>query len=291
MKKLNKVSWEDERVQNPWEEGQGGGGSAGTDVWGDEGDGGGDDYSNDFEGALDDDDDGEGGQQSQGQVQLTPEQWMQVQKSMGAQGGQQAPTQQQQAYTQDQIDQMLRVYRADEALVEKMFGDYATPQQRVEALNNMIQGVVQHVVTVMQYSQQNLMQDLQGRFSPALDMVQEQKESNFTSALTAAYPTLKGHESVVRDVIQSLKAQGYKAKDGIEAGRTVAAQVERLLKIGNPQFQLRPTANPQNPQRQRSNSSMPPMAQQTGRSGGGGSSPGGGGSRGGNQKPGWNVFD
>lgn len=285
MKILNKKFDENEfRVLAPFEGDDAGGGGAGTELWDDDaGDG--------DEGGFDDPlADGNSGAPMGAQGQepaLTPQQWVQVQRTLQQQqGGGQG--QQPQQYTQEQLDKMFNVYRADEGLVERMFGDYATPQQRVEALNAMIQGVVRHVATVMQYQSQQLEQQLSGRFSPALDMVQEQKEQNFTSALTEAYPTLRGHEGVIRDVINGLKQQGYQAKDGLEAGRVVAAQVEKLLKMGNPNFQLR-SQNPQYPQQRQQQSSMPRMAQQTPR-GGGGASPGGGGSNRG-KKPDWNVFD
>lgn len=214
---------------------------------------------------------------------FTAEQWAKMQQQMTPQQPQ-APQQ----MTPEQIDQMLKVYNPTAELVEAMFGDTASPESRLQAMQGMVKGIVEHLTTVMGYSNDILRQDLAGQFSPALDMVREQKETTFSNALQDTYPALKGQDRVIRQVMSSLRQQGYKPKDGLEAARMVAGQVEAMIRTVNPQFSL---ANGGQKQGQQTN--MPSMA--GGMTGGGGGRPAGagnGGSGGQQKKPSWqSVFE
>ncbi len=216
---------------------------------------------------------------------LTLEQWQSVQSASQQQQQQQEPAP---AMTPEQVDEMLKVYNPNEALVENLFGDMATPETRLSAFKEMVAGITGHLTTVMGYSSDVLRQDLSGQFSPALDMVTEQKESNFSNLLQEAYPALKGQEAVIRQTVTNLRNQGYMPKDGLEAGRMVAGQVEAQLRTVNPNFSL--ANQPQAQQQPQSN--MPSMAGGMSAGGGGGPAGAGGGTSGNSKKPGWqSVFD
>jgi hypothetical protein len=211
-----------------------------------------------------------------GQVALTPEQWMQIQQMQ-----QQSQPQAQPELTEEQLNEQLKVYQPNEGLVDQLFGDNASQETRLNAFNEMVSGIVTHLTTVMGYSNQIMAQDMQQQFSPALDMVREQKDTQFVSNLEASYPALKGQGAAVRQVMQTLRAQGYVAQSAQEAQQTVATQVEQLMRSVNPNFSLSSQARTPNP----GNGSMPRMAPQ-GAGGGGGAGPGGGGK----DKPSWDVF-
>lgn len=214
---------------------------------------------------------------------LTPEQWMQVQQAA-------APQQQsQQQMTPEQVDEMLKVYNPNEQLVDALFGEHATAETRLAAFKEMVGGIVGHLTTVMGYSNDIMRDELTGQFSPALDMVQEQKEKAFTSLLQDAYPALKGQDAIIRQVTSQLKQQGFKPTDGLEAGRVVAGQVESLIQSVNPNFSLANGA----PQQQGQQTNMPQMAGGMASAGGGGAAGAANGRSGGQQKkPSWqSVFD
>lgn len=222
-------------------------------------------------------------QQQQQQPQLTAEQWAMLQQQAAPQQQQQQPQ-----MTQEQVDEMLKVYHPNEALVEALFGDAATPETRLNAFQEMVRGIVGHVTTVMGHSNTLMRDELSQQFSPALEMVEEQKMSDFSSALQAAYPALKGQDAVIRQVTANLKAQGYAPTDPLEAGRTVAGQVEQFIRTVNPQFSLANGAQSQQGQQ----TNMPTMAGGMSAGGGGGAAGAANAGAGGQKKQGWqSVFD
>ena len=192
---------------------------------------------------------GDGGQQvaQQAQPGFTAEQVTQMMAAMPQ--AQQQPVQQQQPLTQEQIDEQLRVYRANEQLVEQLFGEGATVDGRVAAFQSMVDGIVQHLSTVMGYSNQMTMQDLEQRFAPLEQMREAQREIGFNNDLVEAYPALKGKEQAVAMVVDNLRANGYQNDDYDAVLRTVASGVEQVLRQGNAQFSLQQAQQQQSPQK------------------------------------------
>lgn len=200
---------------------------------------------------------------------------------------QQAPVQQQAPQlTKEEMEERLKVFRANEKHVERLLNSDSREEQ-VAVLNEIVNGIVTHLTTVSGYSNQILLDQLSKQYAPALEMVREREMSNFTKDIQRAYPALKGYDPVIAQTIQFLKAQGYKPANGEEALRTVAGQVEALLKTANPQFSLA-----RRPKRQQSpTNGMPRMASLSGgvRGAAGGSR---GGSNGGQKKAAYNdIWD
>lgn len=211
-------------------------------------------------------------------VALTPEQWVAAQQ---AQMQLQTP-QQQPEMTQEEINRQLNAFIPDLEFAQQLFGEDAD-ERHVQGLQRLVEGMNKHNLTILNLTQQMLRDEYSQQLSPALEMVREQKTSAFVNELSAAYPALKGHDRVVRNVIDGLQAQGYKPKDAVEAARTVAGQVEMLLKSANPQFSL--LSAPQ--QQQRQQTSMPQMAGLAGGNGGGPAGAANGGSGGQEKKNAW----
>lgn len=216
---------------------------------------------------------------------LTPEQWQSVQQTVQPPPQAQA----QPEMTPEQRDEMLKVYKVNEQVAQSILGEHAGAEQAA-ALQQFVDGIVTHVTTTMGYANQALMENVNSQYSPALQMVEAQKEQDFTSGLMNVYPALKGQEQVIGQVIQQLKASGFQARDEHEAARAVAGQVEMLMKTVNPNFTLAtqqaPAAAPQ-----QTGSAMPPMASMAGGSGGGAAGAANPGASGQSKKQGWNVFD
>lgn len=168
--------------------------------------------------------------------------------------------------TQAEIDARLKVFRPDLRMAQRLFGEDAN-QEHVDVLQEMTNGIVEHLSTVMGYANQSMRQEFTQTYNPALELVREQKRTEFTSQLTSAYPSLRGKEIAVRRVIDDLQARGYKPTDGNEAARVVAAEVESLIRTADPTFSLA-----QQPAQRQQTVRMPSLA--SGSGGGGGSTSG-----------------
>ena len=180
---------------------------------------------------------------------------------------------------------MLKVFKASPELASAILG--GEPEEgQVAALQQLIDGIVTHVTTTMGYANNMVVNQLTQQMSPAMELVYEQKAEKFTDAVTELYPSLKDHKNLVRQVADNLKSQGYKTKDGQEAGRVVAEQVEKILQAGNPGFSLQQGGQP--PKAPQQSGAMPQMASIPS-GGAAGGAPSGSGNK--PKKAAWNVFD
>lgn len=278
MKK--KFEWN--RLLNEWDEDDNGGGLQGAnDIWDDsstyeeDGDGGDDsDYP-------DDDGDGDGYPQVQDPV-VPMSAIREIVQGLQPQVQPQQMTPEMAAAKQKQIDEQLKVFRPDAAFAQKLFGGDASDDQ-VEALNAFTRGIVEHLTTVMGYANQLTRQDLEQRYSPALEAVTEQKTQLFTGIMTERFPALKGKETAIRHVVQQLNQQGYRPANEQEALQTVARHVEAIVKMSDPNFTVK-----RRPQQQQSQSNhAPQMAGLSGGSGGAAAGAANKSSGGNKKKPGW----
>lgn len=190
-------------------------------------------------------------------------------------GSLQQPQQQQpQGLTDEELDAQLRVFRPDESMAKKFFGEDAGPEQ-VQLLNELVTGITNHLTSVMGYSNGLIREELRGQYQPALDHVASVKQEKFTGLLQEVYPSLKGREAVINKACEYLKSQGFKPKSGSEAGQAVAKVSEQILRSADPQFQLLGPPKQQQ-QQQTVQSSMPSLSSGAGGGATSGTKPTGG---------------
>jgi len=276
MKK--KFEWN--RLLNEWDEDDNGGGLQGAnDIWDDSST-----YEEDGDGGDDPDypDDGDGDGYPQVQEPTVPMSAIrEIVQGLQPQVQQQHVTPEMAAAKQKQIDEQLKVFRPDAAFAQKLFGGDASDDQ-VEALNAFTRGIVEHLTTVMGYANQLTRQDLEQRYSPALEAVTEQKTQLFTGIMTERFPALKGKETAIRHVVQQLNQQGYRPANEQEALQTVARHVEAIVKMSDPNFTVK-----RRPQQQPQSNHAPQMAGLSGGSGGAAAGAANKSSGGNKKKPGW----
>lgn len=199
--------------------------------------------------------------------------------------GQPAPAAPQQIQlTPEELDAKLKVFKVTPEFAKDFYDTEEPSERQIAALTKLVSGVTDHMATVMGYANMSVEDRINRTVKPVLDMATRQREQEFTTQMTKAYPVLKGQENVIGHVVNSLRQRGFQPRDGNEAAQVIAGEVEQLLRTANPNFSL--SARPRKV-RQSSNTRQP-MA--TLKRGGGG---GGGGRRNkASKRPAWDeIFD
>lgn len=233
-------------VRAPEDDDFGGGGGVDTDVIDDQGD------IYDDGGEVPNEDEEVAAPEAPPEQQIPLSALQQVVSTL--QQGQQ-PAQPEPQLTPEQIDEQFKVFRPDLKLAQSMFGEDAT-EEHVAALQQMTAGIVDHLSTVMGYSNKFLVDELNKQYSPALEMAKEQQMNIFVGGITDRWPALKGQDQAIRRTIAALKAdENFSPANGEEAARIIAGQVEAWIKTVNPSFTLA-----QAPKQGQQQTTMPQMA-------------------------------
>lgn len=169
------------------------------------------------------------------QVLLQNQQMLQNQQNV------QNQPQQQPQYTPEQMDELLGVYTANEDLVARMFGETATPETQMAALQELINRTSQHAIKTAGYTQQFATRDMEAKFQPALQAARRQTQDTFTNNVEKAYPGFEGKRDVVNQVIAQMQSEGWVPTGppnfmAQEAGQEVAARVTHLIRMVDPTF-------------------------------------------------------
>lgn len=188
-------------------------------------------------------------------------------------------------YTPEQIDQALKVYRMNPEVFGKIFNDQLEMEERVGAMQSMIDGISQHAATLALLMTNRAQQQMQERFQPAMQLVERQQLQEFTGAIESEYPALKNQRQLINMAVQSLKSEGFQEPDPRRAREAVATRVEQIVRMTNPSFNVR--GGQQNQTQHQSGHGMPRMGS-GGNGGAGGNANRGNGQR---KRAGWaSVF-
>lgn len=230
------------------------------------------DNSDDGEG---DDTQGGGGQAGGGGIDINAFQTAMANAIKTAMPQQQ--TQQQQALSQEEIDKRTKKFLANEEIAAQLFNPEATPAQRAQILNQIINGVTEHALTVSGLMQKYSTDQLRGELTPIQQHLEEMKLKDFTRTVTLEFPGLKGKDQLIHAAISQLNTMGINPKTKKEAIRMVGNAVAAYAKQIDPNFSLIPQQ--QNNQRGTARLTM-------GNTGGGGNR----GAQGQGKKPAWQTL-
>jgi hypothetical protein len=239
-----------------------------------------DDGGDSFDQDADYSDDNGGHRQAPTQEQMIP---LSAFNQMAAAFRPQAPQAAQQQMSQEDMDKALRVFKPTAKHIERLFNSDNLEDQ-VAVLSEILASQSEHTQTVMGYAMRMQQEQISQQYSPVLQMVEKQKMSQFVGGVIGQYPALKGHDRLVEQAIQTLKAQGYQPASGADAARAIAGQVESLIKTVNPNFSVSARPN-----QQRQQTTMPAMASLGG--GNTGRASGAAGSRGGKKEAFNEIWD
>lgn len=187
------------------------------------------------------------------------------------------PTQAQQRPQLSEADQLAQFRQATKYFqvtpdhVNKLFGDNVTPEQRVAALQELLDASATHAITTGRYMTDFKTQDLEkqfkGQLEPFLQRQYEEKRDSWISDKCKQYKGLETAQPLFKLALQQLQNAGYQPKDEVTDTKAVLDIVEQFVKAANPRFTLQKSSGQQSGGRAVSRN----MAGTVNGSGGGGS--------------------
>lgn len=145
--------------------------------------------------------------------------------------------------TQEELNELLQVFRAQPELVEQLFGETASPESRLNAINNIVAGAVNEAVRTSTYHLQKPLNELHGQIQPLTAHQQQSQVDSQINEVVAAYPALKDMRGEILVSAQELIREGFKNPNKSEVIKAIAARVEQRGKAFNPNFTLTPNSN------------------------------------------------
>lgn len=158
-----------------------------------------------------------------------------------------APRQQQQQLTQEEIDAKLQRFKVTEEHIQKVFDPETPPALRMKLLQEMLDGAAKHAVTSSQVLMQSALTPLQQRQEQYDAYVREQKISKLTKHVETKFPALAGKKQVIKDSIQALVESGYNPPGGSKSAlqKEIAKIAAQRIRQVDPSFTLKSSNNPQ----------------------------------------------
>lgn len=124
-----------------------------------------------------------------------------IAKAFAAAMQQNQPPPQQPQLTPDQLDQMLRTYRPDQALHDALFGENASAESRMAALGNLVQGIVANATAHAQVLANDYISQYHQSVSPHLEDAKYLSQTRFYDDLYKDAPGLKQYEPLVKEYL------------------------------------------------------------------------------------------
>lgn len=182
--------------------------------------------------------------------------------------------------TAEEARKLLKFPEIDDEFMKK-FGDIATTKAALEDFRDKL---LTHIHTVNGMTRREMMDEMDGKFKPALEYVTKAEQRERDSDFDKAYPVLAKQElkPIITAVRESLKNEKF--SDEKAHFKAVADGVAAVIKVHNPDFKLTDGSSPSKTK----TSSSGGIATTTPGSGGGG---GGGENKDADKPKGIKVFD
>jgi len=139
--------------------------------------------------------------------------------------GRQGQALQQPAMTPEAIDEALGVFNVSPELVEAMWGENATPEGRMAALQEIVNRTAQNAIKTSGHTMRFANDDIRNEFNPALQNAKSNTEKEFTGLIEQAYPGFKDKGVLIQNVMTQMRGEGYQTS-GPEAQAAEEAAFE-----------------------------------------------------------------
>ena len=145
--------------------------------------------------------------------------------------------------TVEEAKRMLNVWEPSPEWIAK----YDNIETRNQALAEQRDGVIRQADTIMQYRMREMMQQMEQRYSPVVEYMQQNEARAGEYRFAQSYPALASPalRPVLFAVSQSLLQQGVRFRSEAEMFNTIAKGVESVVKVNQPDFKLGNGARPQ----------------------------------------------
>ena len=122
---------------------------------------------------------------------------------------------------------------------------YDNLETRDQAIAEQRDGLIRQADTIMQYRMREMHQQMEQRYAPVIQYMQQQEARAGEWRFGQSYPQLQhqGLRPLLFSVAQSLLASGAQFRNEREMFGAIAKGVESVIKVSNPQFSLEAGAN------------------------------------------------
>lgn len=175
--------------------------------------------------------------------------------------------------TTEQIAQLQRLYNPEEQLIEMLFSETATPQTRMQALQQFAEGLRNNWRAEAGLIADHTGQTLYGAINPYLEDAREVAQERFFGQIFEGHPGLKAIEPFIKQSLPTFESHPDFPKDRSKRAEFVRQQAVTLAKQFSPDFDpakppVTPHSNSPSQQSQQRSSPLPSFG-----SGGGGQGP------------------
>ncbi len=168
-----------------------------------------------------------------------------------------------------EFNKQMKRWDPNNEVVEAMFGANATPESRMAAMQQMVNGMYTHqntvVGTYLQHALSQMEAKLRAEYEPVKQTLATQQAEKFKSGFLSKHKWAAPMNRLFEPAVQSLQSRGVRPRDEAHAHELIAAEIESFAKQANPQF-VRPVAGNQR-------NSLPSMAGMSNGHGGGSGGP------------------
>lgn len=154
------------------------------------------------------------------------------------QGGNQQPQQQQ--LSEEEIAERLKVAKFDDDFASNLrtalTAEEFEPQKVVGIINNLRDKLMDQATTYTQLAVLKIQQDLEKKFNPALQHMEQQSQEQLRQSFFKKYPVLNKFQKLLPIAAQAIGNKQFGTNE--ELFDAMAKETERLIKEVNPNFQL-----------------------------------------------------
>lgn len=148
--------------------------------------------------------------------------------------------QQPQQMSEAEVKKLLKVWEPDAAFVDNFrqtfHGDEFDPGKAQAWFVQLRDALIAQASAYADLQAQLRARELDERYTPMLQQVQEQKRVQLQQRFLAAYPALDQYKELLPAVAQQLAASGQDFADEATAFKALAGAAEQLIKKVNPSF-------------------------------------------------------
>lgn len=150
----------------------------------------------------------------------------------GVRAGQPQPQQtpaQSQGMTDAEFNRKFGVVNVDAAMYESILGAAPDRPERVQALNNLVQGIARQAVLMSQALVQNEVGSVKSSLQPLQSAHQKAYEDGLWSEFGTQYADLKEEKALIDELTAAHIGKGTKFSSKDEAFKTVAGQARSII--------------------------------------------------------------
>jgi len=146
--------------------------------------------------------------------------------------------QQPQTMTDEEFRKHTKYFAVTPEHVQQLFNADATPEQRVQMLQSMLDGAVQHALSVAALMTKRTEMQFQQRLTPIEQERQTQARNKYVDGIVKLAPQLKSSRQVIEAAMTHLAQSGYQSQGLKQDQIAILKTVQGMMRTINPDFKL-----------------------------------------------------